>query len=152
MKIDATSPQEYLDKVPEERKQVMVKLQAVIKDNLPTGFQETMSYGMIGYVVPHSLYPEGYHCDPALPLPFMNLASQKNYIAVYHSVIYANKEMHTWFIDEFKKITGKKPDMGKSCIRLKNLETIPYDLIGELSSKITPQEWIILYENKIKRK
>jgi len=152
MKIDATSPQEYLDKVPEERKQVMVKLQAVIKDNLRTGFQETMSYGMIGYVVPHSLYPEGYHCDPALPLPFMNLASQKNYIAVYHSGIYANKEMHTWFIDEFKKITGNKPDMGKSCIRLKNLETIPYDLIGELSSKITPQEWIILYENKIKRK
>jgi len=152
MKINATSPQEYLEKVPEERKQAMAKLRAVIKENLPDGFQETMSYGMIGYVVPHSLYPEGYHCDPALPLPFMNLASQKNYIAVYHSGIYATKEMYIWFIDEFKKITGKKPDMGKSCIRLKNLETIPYDLIGALSSKITPQEWIATYENNVKKK
>ncbi|CAL67174.1 DUF1801 domain-containing protein [Christiangramia forsetii] len=152
MKIEANSPDEYLENVPEERKEPMVKLRSVIKDNLPLGFEETMSYGMIGYVVPHSIYPDGYHCDTSLPLPFMNLASQKNYIAVYHLGIYANNEMHTWFINEFKKRTGKKPDMGKSCIRLKNIETIPYDLIGNLSSKITPQEWIATYENNVKKK
>jgi len=152
MKIEAESPQEYLEKVPEVRTQPMASLRTAIRNNLPEGFQETMSYGMIGYVIPHSLYPDGYHCDPSLPLPFMNLASQKNYIALYHSGIYANKEMYKWFRDEFKKRTGKKPDMGKSCIRLKNLDTIPYELIGELSSKITPQEWIATYEKNVKKK
>ncbi|SDR67060.1 DUF1801 domain-containing protein [Gramella sp. MAR_2010_147] len=152
MKIDAESPKEYLEKVPEERKQAMTKLQAVIKENLPDGFQETMSYGMIGYVVPHNLYPDGYHCDPSLPLPFMNLASQKNYIAVYHSGVYADKELHKWFVEEYKKHIGKKPDMGKSCIRFKNMDKIPYDLIGELSSKISLQEWIATYESNIKNR
>jgi len=151
MKIEANSPQEYLEKVPEERREALNKLRSVIKKNLPEGFEETMSYGMIGYVVPHSMYPDGYHCDPSLPLPFLNLASQKNYIAVYHSGIYANKEMHEWFIKEYRKKTGKKPDMGKSCIRLKNIEEIPFNLIGELSSKITPQEWINSYEKSIKK-
>ena len=151
MKIEANSPQEYLEKIPEERQEALNKLRSVIKKNLPKGFEETMSYGMIGYVVPHSLYPDGYHCDPSLPLPFMNLASQKNYIAVYHSGIYANKEMHEWFVDAYKKETGKKPDMGKSCIRLKNIDKIPFSLIGELSSKISPQEWINSYEKSIKK-
>jgi len=151
MKIEADSPDEYLENVPDERKDSMTKLRSVIKDNLPQGFKETMSYGMIGYVVPHSIYPEGYHCDTSLPLPFMNLASQKNYIAVYHSGIYAKAEMHDWFVDEFKKRTGKKPDMGKSCIRLKKMDNIPYELIGELSSKITPQEWITIYERNVKK-
>ena len=152
MKIEANSPQEYLEKVPEERKEALKKLRSVIKKNLPKGFEETMSYGMIGYVVPHSIYPDGYHCDPSLPLPFMNLASQKNYIAVYHSGIYANKEMYKWFVEEYKKETGKKPDMGKSCIRLKNLDKIPFDLIAQLSSRITPQEWINTYEQSIRKK
>ena len=152
MKIEAYSPEEYIEKVPQERKEAMQKLRSVILQNIPTGFEETMSYGMIGYVVPHSKYPDGYHCDPSLPLPFMNLASQKNYIAVYHSGVYANKEMHEWFMDEYKKQVGKKPDMGKSCIRLKNLDKIPYELIGELSSKITPDEWIATYENNVKNR
>ena len=152
MKIEANSPQEYLEKVPEERKEALKKLRSVIKKNLPEGFEEAMSYGMIGYVVPHSIYPDGYHCDPSLPLPFMNLASQKNYIAVYHSGIYANKDMYNWFVEEYRKETGKKPDMGKSCIRLKNLDKIPFDLIAELSSKITPQEWINTYEQSIRKK
>lgn len=151
MKIEADSPEEYISKVPEDRKEPLAKLRAVIKNNLPDGFEETMGYGMIGYVIPHTIYPEGYHCDPSLPLPFMNLASQKNYIAVYHSGVYANKEMHEWFVDEYKKRTGKKPDMGKSCIRLKNIDSIPYDLIGELSSKITSRQWISTYENIIKK-
>ncbi len=152
MKIEAESPEEYISKVPKERIETMKKLRSVIKRNIPEGFEETMSYGMIGYVVPHSMYPDGYHCDTSLPLPFMNLASQKNYIAVYHSGIYAKKEMHDWFVTKYKEETGKKPDMGKSCIRLKNMDEIPFELIGELSSKITPQEWIATYEENLKRK
>ena len=107
---------------------------------------------MIGYVVPHTVYPDGYHCDPSLPLPFMNLASQKNYIAVYHSGIYAKKELQDWFVEEYKKETGKKPDMGKSCIRFKNLENISFQLIGELSAKLSSKEWIEIYEKNVKKK
>lgn len=151
MKIEADSPEEYISKIPEDRKEPLAKLRAIIKKNLPEGFEERMSYGMIGYVIPHSIYPDGYHCDPSLPLPFMNLASQKNFIAVYHSGVYANKEMHEWFVDEYRKRTGKKPDMGKSCIRLKKMDNIPYELIGELSSKISPQQWVSTYENSIKK-
>ena len=151
MKIEARFPEEYISKVLEERKEAMSKLRAVIAKNLPAGFEETMSYGMIGYVVPHSLYPAGYHCDPGLPLPFMNLASQKNYIAVYHSGLYADPELHQWFISEYKKATGKKADIGKSCIRFKNTGEIPFELIGELASKLTPEEWIALYEKNIKK-
>jgi len=152
MKIEANSPQEYLNKIPEERKEAMTKLRLAITKNLPQGFEETMSYGMIGYVVPHSIYPDGYHCEPSLPLPFMNLASQKNYIAIYHSGIYANEKMYEWLLHEFKKETGRKPDMGKSCIRLKQMDNIPYLLIGELASKITPQQWIKNYEKSIKKR
>ena len=112
----------------------MKKLRKVIKDNLPKGFEETMSYGMIGYVVPHSIYPDGYHCDPKLPLPFMNLASQKNYIAVYHSGVYASEKMNKWFTAEYAKHCKTKLDMGKSCVRFKKMDDIPYELIGELAS------------------
>lgn len=150
MKIEAGSPGEYIANLPEDRKEVITQLRFVIKENLPEGFKETMSYGMIGFVVPHSLYPEGYHCDPSLPLPFMSLASQKNYIAVYHSGIYTNKQMYNWFVGEYQKLTGKNADMGKSCIRLKKMDKIPYDLIGELASKMTPAEWISVYENNLR--
>ena len=120
MKIEAASPEECIEQLPEERKKAISKLRKVILDNIPEGFTETMSYGMIGYVVPHSLYPEGYHCDPKLPLPFMNIASQKNFIAVYHMGIYANKEILDWFVAEYPKHYRTKLDMGKSCIRFKN--------------------------------
>ena len=123
----------------------------MIKKSLPKGFEEKMNYGMLGYVIPHSMYPEGYHCDPKLPLPFMNLASQKNFVAVYHMGIYANDELMQWFKDEYAKVVPTKLDMGKSCIRLKKMDQIPYELIGELASKITPQEWIATYEKQIKR-
>lgn len=151
MKIEADSPEEYINKVPADRKEPLIKLRTVINNNLPEGFEEMMNYGMIGYVIPHSIYPEGYHCDPSLPLPFINLASQKNFIAVYHLGVYAHPEIHEWFVDEYKKRTGKNPDMGKSCIRFKNMHTIPYKLIGELSSKISPQQWISIYEKNIKK-
>ena len=152
MKIEANSPEEYIASIPEDRKKPVSELRQVINENLPEGFEETMSYGMIGYVVPHTVYPDGYHCDPSLPLPIMNLASQKNYIAVYHSGIYAKKELQDWFVEEYKKETGKKPDMGKSCIRFKNLENIPFQLIGELSAKISSKEWIEIYEKNVKKK
>ena len=119
MSNKAASPQEYIAQLPEERRETMSHLRKTILENLPTGFEEQISYGMLGYVVPHSLYPEGYHCDPKLPLPFINLASQKNYIALYHSGIYAKKELLDWFVSEYPKHCTTKLDMGKSCIRFK---------------------------------
>jgi uncharacterized protein YdhG (YjbR/CyaY superfamily) len=123
------------------------KLRNSIKLNLPEGFQEEMSYGMLGFVVPHSIYPKGYHCKPNLPLPFMNIASQKNFIALYHMGIYANPELLNWFVAEYSKLVKSKIDIGKSCIRFKKMEDIPYELIGELAAKMTVSEWISIYEN-----
>jgi uncharacterized protein YdhG (YjbR/CyaY superfamily) len=150
MQYEAKTPDEYIDTIPNERKEAMSMLRKVIKDNLPKGFSEQISYGMIGYVVPHSLYPDGYHCDPKLPLPFMNIASQKNFIAVYHSGIYANPELMSWFVGEYPKYVKTKLDMGKSCIRFKKTNQIPMKLIAELAAKMTPHEWIDIYESKVK--
>lgn len=152
MKIEAKSVKEYLDKIPEDRKPAFTQLYQTIITHIPTGFKETMSYGMIGWVVPHSLYPDGYHCDPSLPLPFMSLANQKNFIALYHMGIYADKKLHDWFVEEYPKHAKYKLDMGKSCIRFKRMDDIPYDLIGELVEKMTPQDWIQLYEQNVKKK
>lgn len=152
MHYKASSPEEYIDQLPEERKSVISKLRAVITKNLPKGFEEQISYGMLGFVVPHSLYPDGYHCDPKLPLPFINLASQKNFIAVYHSGIYADPKLHNWFVTEYPKHVKTKLDMGKSCIRFKKMETIPFELIGELCTKMTVNEWIARYEKNVKSK
>jgi hypothetical protein len=148
---DAKTPEAYINALPQDRKDAVSKLRKVILKNLPNGFTETMGYGMLGYVVPHSIYPDGYHCDPKLPLPFMSIASQKNFVGVYHMGIYANKELYDWFVNEYPKHSSRKIDMGKSCIRLKKIEEIPYELIGELASKMTPNEWIKIYENAIKR-
>jgi uncharacterized protein YdhG (YjbR/CyaY superfamily) len=147
MTSDAKTPEEYIKNLPEDRKKEISKLRRTILDNLPKGFAETMSYGMIGFVVPHSIYPNGYHCKPELPLPFINLASQKNFIAVYHMGVYAKKELLDWFVNEYPKHAKRKLDMGKSCIRFKRMEDIPYDLIGKLSSKMTTDEWVKTYEN-----
>lgn len=151
MRIEAQSPEEYLEKIPEDRKPAFSKLRDTIINNLPKGFEETMSYGMIGYVVPHELYPAGYHCDPKLPLPFLSIASQKHFIALYHSGIYADKEILDWFVNEFPKHSNYKLDMGKSCIRFKKPEHIPYSLIEELVRKVSVKDWIKLYEKNIKR-
>ena len=152
MTIEASSPEEYISKVPEDRKEAMSKLRQTILKNLPKGFSEGMNYGMLGYFVPHSLYPAGYHCDPKQPLPFMNIASQKNFIAVYHMGLYAKKELLDWFTKEYPKHTNKKLDMGKSCLRFKKVEDIPYKLIGELTKKMSAAEWIKIYEANFKRK
>lgn len=151
MTSQATTPEEYLNEVPEERKQPLQKLRAIILKNLPKGFKEGMGYGMIGYVVPHDIYPSGYHCDSKLPLPFMSFASQKNSINFYHMGIYADKELYNWFITEYTKLSPKKLDIGKSCMRFKKVEDIPYDLIGELVTKITVEQWISTYENTFKK-
>jgi len=152
MQYEAQNVDDYISQMPTERKAAIQKLRKVILENLPKGFEEGINYKMIGYYVPHSKYPEGYHCDPKLPLPFMNLASQKNFIGVYHMGIYADKKILDWFVGEYPKHCTRKLDMGKSCIRFKKIEEIPYDLIGELVSKMTADEWIRIYENAYKNK
>ena len=151
MKYTAESPEEYIDQLPEERKTPFIKFRKAILENLPEGFVEIMSYGMIGYVVPHSLYPDGYHCDPKLPLAFMNLASQKKHITLYHMGIYGSPELLAWYTNEYDKLYHAKPDMGKGCIRFSKMDMIPFQLIGELAGKITPADWIRLYETNYKR-
>ena len=143
---------DYVSGLPDDRKKAISELRKIIKKNLPKGFKEEMSYGMIGYVVPHSLYAPGYHCDPKLPLPFMNIASQKNFIAVYHMGLYADKNLYEWFINEYPKYVATKPDMGKSCLRFKKPEIIPYELIGKLAAKMDVQDWIKLYEKSFIKK
>lgn len=151
MQSKATTVEQYIDELPDDRKKAIMELRKVIKKNLPKGFKEEMGYGMIGYVVPHSLYPKGYHCNPTLPLPFANLASQKNAITFYHMGVYGSPGLLKWFTDEYAKAGVGKLDMGKSCIRFKNINNIPYKLIGELCSKITVEKWIEIFEKNIKR-
>lgn len=152
MKYEASTVEEYISQIPEERQEVLQKLRNIIKENLPEGFEEGINYNMIGYYVPHSKYPDGYHCDPKLPLPFMNLASQKNSVNLYHSGIYAEKELHDWFVAEYPKYSKRKLDMGKSCIRFKKMDDIPYELIAELCTKMTVDKWISIYESAVIKK
>ena len=152
MTYEANSPEEYIAQIPEERQQAFKKLQKTIAENLPKGFEEGMLYKMIGYHVPLSTYPEGYHCQPNTPLPFINIASQKNSINLYHSGIYAKKELLDWFVSAYPKHCKRKLDMGKSCIRFKKIEEIPYDLIAELCTKMSVKEWIDIYESNTKKK
>ena len=151
MQSKATTVDAYLAELPEERQKAIAKLRSVIKKHLLKGFKEGMGYGMMGWDVPHSIYPAGYHCNPKDPLPFMGIASQKNFIAVYHMGVYADPKLLKWFQAAHAKASPKKLEMGKSCIRYKKPEDIPFDLIGELASKITPAEWIATYEKNIKR-
>lgn len=150
MKYEANSPEEYISQLPEDRKESIGRLRKIIQDNLPAGFQETMSYGMIGYVIPHSIYPAGYHADPKLPVPFISLASQKNYIALYHLGIYIFPQVLSWFKAEYPKFVTSRLDMAKSCIRFKKPDEIPYELIGELSRKISLEEFLKKYEENLK--
>ena len=152
MRIDADNPGDYIDKLPPERQRAMNKLREVILQHLPPGFEETMSYGMIGYVVPHSIYPAGYHSNPKLPLPFLNIASQKNFIALYHMGIYSDMDLLDWFKDQYPKYSPTKLDMGKSCIRFKKIESIPYELVGKLVERMSLEDWVRLYENSILKK
>jgi uncharacterized protein YdhG (YjbR/CyaY superfamily) len=151
MQIAANSPNDYVSKLPEDRQSGFQRLRTTIKENIPAGFEETMSYGMIGYVVPHSIFPAGYHCDPKLPLPFVSIASQKNFVALYHMGIYADNDLLDWFVGEYPNHTKAKLDMGKSCIRFKKMDQIPFDLIGQLMTKMTVADWIEKYEGVFKK-
>lgn len=151
MPSKATTPEAYLAELPDDRKAIMTAMRNALLKNLPKGFEEVMSYGMLGYVVPHTTYPAGYHCDPKQPLPFISLASQKNFIALYHMGIYASPELMSWFTAEWARVSKKKLDMGKSCIRFKKPEDVPLPLIGELAKKMTAKAWIALYEGNVKR-
>lgn len=150
MQSKAATVDAYMAELPAERQKAMKELRKEIKKNLPKGFKEAMGYGMMGWSVPHSMYPAGYHCNPKDPLPFMGMASQKNFIAVYHMGVYADPKLLKWFTDAYAKAGVGRLDMGKSCIRFTNVEKIPYKLIGELASKITPEDWIRIYETNLK--
>lgn len=151
MTSSATNPTAYLESLESERKVAISSLREAILKSLPKGFEEQMSYGMLGYVVPHSLYPAGYHCDPKLPLPFISLASQKNFIALYHMGIYADPALLEWFTGEWPKYSSRKLDMGKSCIRFKNPNDIPIELIARLCEKMTVDQWVALYESAFRK-
>jgi hypothetical protein len=145
MKSTATTPAEYLETLPPDRREAIGRLRRVLLENLPAGFEETIEYGMLAYVVPHRLYPAGYHCDPKRPLPFIALASQKQYVSLYHMGLY-DGPLLAWFEAEWPKHTTAKLDLGKSCLRLKKPDQIPCALIGELATKMTPAQWIRAYE------
>ncbi|MBK7158770.1 MAG: DUF1801 domain-containing protein [Ignavibacteria bacterium] len=140
-----------LNNLPADRAEPFNKLHNVIVKKLPKGFEAAISYGGLGYVVPHTLYPAGYHCKPSEPLPFAGIASQKNSINFYHMGIYSDPELLKWFVTEYPKHSKQKLDMGKSCVRFKKLDDIPYELIGELMKKMSMEEWINIYETKLNK-
>lgn len=151
MNRTATDTDPYFEALSPERLPAMLRLRDTIRDNIPQGFEEALSYGLPGWVVPHSVYPPGYHCSPELPLPYMSIASQKNFIAVYHMGVYAIPALLEWFQAEYAVQVPTKLDMGKSCIRLKKPDQIPYDLIGELAGRLSASEWVACYEAQVKR-
>ena len=151
MKIAANTVEEYLNNIAPERQGVMKKLWITIDQHLPKGFQSGLSYGMPGWMVPLSYYPDGYHCKKDTPLPFVSIASQKNFVALYHMGIYADQKLMQWFQNEYPKHCKTKLDMGKSCIRFKKIDQIPYELIAELCQKISPDQWIATYEKNFKK-
>ena len=152
MQSKDTTIDAYLKELSEERKDPIEKLRKFILKNLSKGVEENISYGMIAYCVPHSIYPNGYHCDPKQPLPFMMLASQKNFISLYHMGLYANPVLMEWFTQEYAQRVKGKLDIGKSCIRFKKPEQIPFELIGELVAKMSADEWIVCYEKNLQKK
>lgn len=142
-------PEEYIAAIADDKRAAFEKLRATVRKNIPKGFEESISYGMLGYVVPFSKYPSGYHCDPKLPVPFAHLAAQKNFIAIYHMGLYCDKKLLDWFTAEHAKRSARKLDMGKSCIRYKKPEDIPFDLIGELFAKMTVDDYLDIYTSNL---
>jgi hypothetical protein len=150
MQSQAQTVEEYLSELPAERQAAVRTLRDTLRAALPPGFEERMNYGMVGYVVPHSLYPAGYHCDPKAPLPFMGLASQKASVNLYHMGLYADPALLAWFTEAHATASKRKLDMGKSCIRYKKPEDMPLALLAELAGKMTVEAWIALYEGQLK--
>jgi len=152
MKYEANTIEEYFAQIPDERKPALTKLWDTIRNNIPEGFDEQLGYGLPGFVVPHSIYADGYHCDPKKPLPFINVASQKHFIGFYHMGIYSDPKLLKWFTESYPKHSSRKLDMGKSCIRFKKIDQIPYVLLGKLVSKISVEDWINIYESNVKNR
>ena len=150
MKSTAKSPDDYLAALPSERREVLERIRAVIVKNLDEDYEEGMQYGMIGYYVPHRIYPAGYHCDPKEPLPFASLASQKNHMAIYLMCIHGSEEHSKWFREAWLA-TGRKLDMGKSCVRFKRIEDVALDVLGEAIRRVPVQAFITHYEAALKR-
>ncbi|MEL6610538.1 MAG: DUF1801 domain-containing protein [Bacteroidota bacterium] len=151
MRIDADSVEDYLSKLPDDRADAMSRLVQLFRDHLPVGFEERLQYGMPSFVVPHRTYPDGYHCDPSLPLPFVSVGNQKRHIGLYHSGLYAMPDLLEWFTSSWPAHVPTKLDMGKSCIRLKRMDTIPYALLQELAVRVTPEAWVDVYEANVKQ-
>ncbi|MBS1760533.1 MAG: DUF1801 domain-containing protein [Bacteroidetes bacterium] len=151
MKTEGNTVNDLLKNIPEDRAAAFNKLHNIIIANLPEGFEAAISYGGLGYVVPHSIYPNGYHCKPSEPLPFAGIASQKNSINFYHMGIYSDSKLLEWFVAEYPKYCNQKLDMGKSCVRFKKMNDIPYMLIGSLMKKLSVKDWINIYESKLKK-
>jgi uncharacterized protein YdhG (YjbR/CyaY superfamily) len=152
MQSTAITVNDYIASLPDDRQIAIKKLRKILKDNLPKGFEECMSYGMIGYVVPHSIYPKGYHCDPKLPLPFINVGSKKNFISMHHMGLYGDINLLDWFVKKYAEEVPSKLDMGKGCVRFKKVENIPFELIGELAKKVTVDQYIKVIEKAISKK
>lgn len=152
MQSTAKTVDEYIESLPEDRRKAISAIRDVINKNLPKGFKEAMGYGAMGWVVPHELYPAGYHCDPKQPLPFMGVASQKNNISLYSMCLYGDNKELDWFREQWPKHSSRKLDMGKSCIRFKKMDDIPLELIGQLAARVTPERWIEIYESSMKRR
>lgn len=150
MRSAAATPLAYLASLPDDRRAVVTKLRNTVRKSLPKGFEEQMDYGMLAYVVPHARYPAGYHSDPKKPLPFINIASQKNYVSLYHMGLY-DGPLLDWFRAAWAETTKQKLDMGKCCVRLKRLDDVPYDLIGQLAGRVTVAKWIETYEASVRR-
>ena len=149
--MNKDSIKDYTNSLASDRKKTITQLINVIEQNIPKGFEKVMNYGMPSFVIPHSIYPNGYHCDTTLPLPFIGVSNQKSSISLHHMGLYANPELLNWFKSEYPKHSNTKLDMGKSCIRFKKFNKIPYELIGILSNKMTVKNWIDIYEQNIKK-
>ena len=149
--MNKDSIKDYTNSLTSDRKTTITQLISVIEQNIPKGFKKVMNYGMPSFVIPHTIYPNGYHCDTALPLPFIGVSNQKSSISLHHMGLYADPELLNWFKSEYPKHSNTKLDMGKSCIRFKKFNEIPYELIGILSNKMTVKNWIDIYEQNIKR-
>ena len=149
--MNKDSIKDYINSLASDRKTTITQLINVIEKNIPKGFEKVMNYGMPSFVIPHTIYPNGYHCDTTLPLPFIGVSNQKSSISLHHMGLYADPELLDWFKSEYLKHSNTKLDMGKSCIRFKKFNEIPYELIGVLFNKMTVKDWIDIYEQNIKK-
>ena len=147
---DSITVQEYVENLPDDQKRTVSEIRKAINKNLPKGFKESIGMGMIVWSVPHSSYPAGYHCNPSKPLMLMGLSATKSGVSLHHMGLYGSTSLLKWFQSEWTGHTAKKLDMGKACIRFKKPEDVPLDLIGELSTKLTPQRWVEQYEKGLK--